>query len=286
MVEKLNPDDPQSFFTEHFSLPPLPAVVERLISALQSGDTNATEVGELLASDPGLMAQIMKIVNSAYYGLPRPIRDVRHAVAYLGLAEVHRVALTVSVMDKLVPEDTEAFEQFWYHSFHTALCAKYIASRYETDCSVEELHVSALLHDVGKLIYLKYFPEAYGRLNAYATEHDVSLSRAEAVLEMPTHSEFGATLCERWRLPNSVRQACLRHELEDLVEGKLNDELRVVCMANLLSSLSTVELGDQRKTDIRDAAMSALDCSEDEFLLLMGELYEKRAEVQRFLANL
>ena len=53
MVEKLNPDDPQSFFNEHFALPPLPAVVERLISALQSGETNATEIGDLLASVPG-----------------------------------------------------------------------------------------------------------------------------------------------------------------------------------------------------------------------------------------
>jgi putative nucleotidyltransferase with HDIG domain len=283
-------DDPHSFFDGHFVLPPLPAVVTRLIETLDGGRANAAEVADVLSADAGLVAQLLKIVNSAYYGLPTPIKDVKHAVAYLGLAEIKRVALTVGVMERLRPENADEFQRFWYHSFHTALAAKFIAKKTSMVVDIEEIHVAALLHDVGKLVYLKFFPDQFERLSDYRAKQSTMIVDAEVHLGLPSHTELGATLCDRWMLPRSVKRACQSHELGDLhrmlADGDDREELKVICVANLLSNLCTEELTEELKTTIQDTASRALEFDEDRFLLLMGELYELRAELQQFLQEL
>jgi HD-like signal output (HDOD) protein len=266
---------------------PLPAVVTRLTEVLDSGRTDAAEVSQVLASDSGLVARLLKIVNSAYYGLPTPIKDVRHAVAYLGLAEIRRATLTVGVMSRLQPEEAEEFERYWYHSFHTALAAKYIARKTSKVVDPDEIHVSALLHDVRKLVYLKFFPRNFEQLVRYTREHHVMWVDAERHFELPPHVLLGASLCDRWWLPRGVKAACKSHELVDLERmleaGDAHDEVIVVAVANLLSNLCTEELTAELRESIQEKSCRALAIRQDEFLLLMGELLELRGQVQQFL---
>ncbi|MDH3785545.1 MAG: HDOD domain-containing protein [Acidobacteriota bacterium] len=252
---------------DRFDLPPLPA-------------------GDLPAAAPNLVPRSLKIVNSAYYDLARPIGELRHAAAYLGADEMQRIGLTVAVMDRLTPDDPDAFRDFWYHAFHTALAARQIARRHMTTCDLEELHIAASLHDIGKLVYMKFFPDAYRQLQVHAGQKGLSLCEAEASLTMPSHADMGTALCRRWKLPGSVLRACLKHELEDLSGGHLDDQQQLICLANLLSGLSTTEMTDVRKNEIREVALTTMGCSEAEFLLLMGELYEMHLKVQQLTDEL
>ncbi len=284
------PADPEAMLKQHFSLPALPTVVQRLLDALSSGKSSAVEIAALLSVDAGLVAQIMKVVNSAYYGLPTPIREIKHAVAYLGLAEIKRIALTVALMERLAPADSIEFARFWSHSFHTALTARVIARRRDYTVNPEEIYVAALLHDVGKLVYMKFFPAEYQDLTRRC-EADASLMvDAENELSLPSHTLFGAVLCDRWLFDDLVKRACLCHELHDLEafnrgERERHDDLLVICISNVLSNLSTRELSDALRHRIHDEAMKALNCDDRDFLLLMGELYELRSEVGRFLSD-
>lgn len=280
--------DPKGFLKEHFALPPLPVVVQKLLERLNSDSANAREVAELLAADVGLVAQIMKIVNSAYYGLPHPIRDVKHAVAYLGLGEIKRVALTVSVMEQMAPEDSGEFERFWYHSFHTALTARAVAKSFARGIDPEELYVSALLHDVGKLVYMKFFPRHYREMMDYCSQHSVMMVEAEERLGYPSHTLFGAVLCDRWLFADSVKDACRCHELEDLKRINADpsidhDDLRVICVSNLLGNLVGQELSDELNRKIQAEVVRALACTDDEFVLLMGEVHQLKSEVEQFV---
>ncbi len=278
------------FLREHFVLPPLPAVSVKLLETLKSGNATAAQVAELLTADPGLVAQVLKIVNSAYYGLPREITEARHAVAYLGLAEIERVVVTATVIDTLAPEDTESFEQFWLHSFYAALIAKRLCSRFARGIDAEELRTAVLLHDIGKLVYMKLFPEHFAVLTGHVKTHKVMYSEAERAFDMPSHSDFGVILCERWRLPDSVRRACERHEIEHLAmldeDDPMREEAQIICLANLAANLSVGDLDGDTRDAIQDAIMLTLGIEEQDFLLLMGELYELRAEAERFLRQL
>jgi len=284
-------DRPHSFLDTRVSAPAPPAVIDRLGEVLDSRRAGAAEIAAVLSADSTFASRLLQIVNSDYCDLPVPIKDVKHAVAYVGPAEIRRLALVVAVMEGLRPDEPAQFRRFWYHSFHTALTAKAISARAARGMETDDLPVAALLHDVGKLVYLKYFPRDYAQLAEYRNLHDLTIVDAEAYFALPSHTALGARLCELWHLPESVRRACLNHELPDLQRMLAGDEagedLRVVCVANLLSNLCVEKLTPELKTTIQNAAFRVLGLADEaEFLLLMGELYDLGSKVEAFLVRL
>jgi HD-like signal output (HDOD) protein len=282
--------DPKTFLRQHCTLPALPAVVGKIQSLIQHADVDMKKVAELINSDPAVLAQVLKIVNSAYYGLPREVTNVQFAIAFLGLNEVYRMVLSLSVINTLAIDKKNELNEFWFHSFYSALCTKYLAKKYEPHLSVEELWSAAMLHDIGRLVYLKFFPDHYRALIAYCKEHGSLFSEAERHFSLPSSAFLGTLLCEHWRLPNEIRQACEFHTLEDLSAMKAGSpSMRfqwMICLGNLLTVLSTNELSNTTKEKIADASRTALDCTEAEFLTMMGDIYELRIDVETFMEQL
>ena len=111
--------DPKTFLRDHCTLPSLPRVLDDLQEAVRSEDVDMETVADLIASEPALVAQVLKVVNSAYYGLPSEIVKVRMAIAFLGLNEIYRMVLSLSVINALDIGDREHLESFWFHAYYT-----------------------------------------------------------------------------------------------------------------------------------------------------------------------
>ncbi len=282
--------DRETFLRDHATLAPLPAVVNRVVRAISSGRSNATEIAQIIASDAGLTAQVLKIVNSAYYGLPSRIGDIRHAVAYLGLAEIQRLILTAHLMKFASLVESDAFRDFWFHSFHTSLATCPVVRRYFKGFEGTDLRTAALLHDIGKLVYLKFYPEHYTQMKVWCDAEGRLMTDAEAHFGFPPHSLLGSILCERWMLPSSVQRASERHELVDLGPASErrdgNEQTLVITLANLLSVLTLGRLSNDMKATLREAIQQSVGSTDQEFLLLMGEVYSLRADVESFLNEL
>jgi HD-like signal output (HDOD) protein len=279
--------DPKTFFRQHCTLPALPGVVNELQRAIHGGNVDTNKVAELISSDPALLAQALKIVNSSYYGLPRAIGDVGFAIAFLGLNESCRMVLSLSVINTLAIHRKNELDDFWFHSFYSALCTKYIANKCKPHLSPEELWSAAILHDIGKLVYLKFFPEHYTALKDFSKEHGCLFSVAERRFSLPSSAFLGTLLCHHWRLPEKIRNACEFHSLRDLLSVKGDtpsaDFLRMICLGNLLAIISTDELTRTMTEYISAATQSALNLKGGKFLTLMGDIYELRMEVERFM---
>jgi len=112
--------NPGTFLRQHCTLPALPEVINEIQNMLQDHDVEIDKVGELLSVDPALVAQLLKVVNSAYYGLPREISKIPLAIAFLGLNEVYRTVLSLSVIKTLAVDELEV-HGFWLHSFHFSI---------------------------------------------------------------------------------------------------------------------------------------------------------------------
>ena len=279
--------DPDALLGRQFTLPPLPAVAVKLLDTMASDLTTAKEVGELIGADVGLAAEVLKVVNSAYYGLAREIRDVKTAVAYLGLAKIGRIVMVSSVMQAMAPAAADERRSFWFHSYYTALVSKVVARHVNDAPEPEELYAAGLLHDVGKLVYLKLFPAHYRELTAFAASQGRFLTDAERHLGQPSHLTFGALLCENWRLPDLIRHACEAHELEQLRDGHCVQAVQqVIAVANLLVHLNDSTLDAAVNEEIRAQVQETLGCPEQDFLLIMGEVYDLEQEVARFLDRL
>ncbi len=279
--------DPKTFLRQHCTLPSLPEVVNELQRVIHSGNVDTEKVAELINSDPAILAQALKIVNSAYYGLPRDIGDVRFAIAFLGLNEIYRMVLSLSVINTLAINRKDDLVDFWFHSFYAALCTKYIANKYEPHLSVEELWSAAILHDIGKLVYLKFFPEHYKALKDFSKEQGCLFSEAESHFSLPSSAFLGTLLCDHWRLPENVRNACEFHSLKDLPAVKENspsaDFRRMICLGNLLAIVSADELNSAKRQGLSTEVQTTLNLTEAGFLTMMGDVYELRIEVERFM---
>ena len=279
--------DPKTFLRQHCTLPALPEIIAQIQQIIQSGDVDMEMVAELIKVEPALLAQVLKVVNSAYYGLPGEVTNVRVAIAYLGLNEIYRMVLSLSAINAMQIKEQDELEAFWFHSFYASLCTKYLAKQYEPHLSYEELWSASMLHDIGRLVYLKFFPEHYEVIRAFSKEHGVCFSEAERHLSLPSSSFLGALLCVHWRLPDKVRQACELHTLSDFLaaerDGTSTPFQRMICLGNLVAVLSASELSDSAKREISDTVRTALDCTEAEFLIMMADIYELRTEVENFM---
>ena len=101
---------------------------------------------------------------------------------------------------------------------------------------------------------------------------------------------MGTLLCDHWRLPDQTAIACKTHTLRDLTEieehGPSAGLRRMICLANVLTVLSTETLNDEKRRNVVEITQKVLECTESEFLIMMGDIYELRIEVERFISQL
>lgn len=277
--------DPATFLREHFTLSPLPDAVLKIQEIVNNEYVGVEAICELLLNEPVLSAHILKLVNSAYYGFRREVDDIKFAVAYLGIREIYNIVLSSSVVENLGVTEIKVLEKFWTHSIFTALCAKHLCRKFEPLLSPDRIWLGAILHDIGKLVYYRFFPDHYLAIVEFSKKKGCLSRDAEKYFSFPRSSVMGSVLCERWRLPSIVKDACECHSLEDLDTldgGSRTDFKKIICSANLMSVLAADELNNDLKHEIFDKLAKKFNYSEKDFLKLMGEIYDLKIEVDNY----
>jgi HD-like signal output (HDOD) protein len=277
--------DPKTFLREHCRLPALPEAVIRIQGMIQDREIDSAMVAEIISGDPALVAQVLTVVNSAYYSLPKTTSNVKYAVAYLGLSVIQRIVVSVGVVNAMGIEEKNELNNYWYHSFFTALTTKYLAKKFWTYLDPEELWTASILHDIGKLVYIKFFPEHYKELKRYCEHNGCLFSEAEEYYKLPPSSYLGSLLCHHWRLPGKVEDACGYHNLSH-ISKKGSDFQTVIALGNLLATLSEGGLNESCKNRIKEAAENILELSPDYFISIMSDVYDLKSEAEKFLRSL
>lgn len=266
--------NPDTFLKQQCSLPSLPDVVTGIQSLIGSGEATVENISGMIITDPGLTAEILKIVNSAYYGFRREISDIKFAVAYIGFNEIYNIVLSLSVVEALDVKDTKELDYFWTHSLYCARCAGLLAKKFQPLLNPSDLWLGAILHDIGKLVYFKFFPDHYRRIVKISESSGRLYSEVEKDHDIPSSSYLGQLLCDRWHLPEMIRDACGYHSLGDVESVMGDDYKKIICGANLVSVLVMATLIESEKQKLLKALMQLLGCSKEGFLTLMGEVYD------------
>ncbi len=179
-------------------LPALAPIVAKALTVLEREDFDWREVAEILAQDPPLVAQLLRLANSAMTGLRRRVTSLLTALKVLGARAVRNLLLTLSVRTFLqVPAEL----RLWEHSIACALVARWLA--HQTNLvDPEEAFTAGLLHDLGKSLLYRCFPESYQRALYLAHLQGCPTFLMERLIFTVTHGEIGAWLLMRWRLPS------------------------------------------------------------------------------------
>lgn len=190
-------------------LPPLPAVVTRIMEMVNNPETSAEDLNQLISMDQALSSKVLRIVNSAYYGFPKRISTITHAVVILGFNTVRNLVLGVSAFgllsQKSIPYGLNR-AKFWEHSVAAAVAGNVLARRRlaRSRSAAEEAFIGALLHDIGVLFLDSYFPVQYAVTIAFAAREGRSSREAEAMILGMDHVTIGRRIAQHWNFPSRL----------------------------------------------------------------------------------
>jgi putative nucleotidyltransferase with HDIG domain len=207
-------------------LPSLPEVAVKVSRLADDPNASAASIARVIATDQGLTARILRLANSALYGVARRVGTVQEAVVILGLGTIRNLTLAASIYPALgaaVPGYDLAKGELWRHSVAAALCAQELARRMpraprpgagaapSAAVSPDEAFVAGLLHDIGKTLLSARVRGYLVQVRERALADGVSFVDAERALLGFDHAAAGAALAERWKLPPALVDAIAHH---------------------------------------------------------------------------
>jgi putative nucleotidyltransferase with HDIG domain len=198
------------------SVSSLPGIYLRLSEVVADPRSSASDVGRVIAEDPGLTARLLKLVNSAMYGFPQPIETVSHAISIVGTAQLQDLALATSVIRLFanLPPGLVTMDSFWRHSVATGVIARALATR-RREPNVERFFVAGLLHDIGRPVLFTQVPDQSRAAMGRSAETGVPLFFAEQAILGFDHTHVGQALLDLWKLPPALREAVAHHHYPD-----------------------------------------------------------------------
>ncbi len=198
-------------------LPTIPTVLLKLNEVVNDPDSSAEDVAKVISCDPSITTNILRIVNSAYYGLQVRVSSINLAVSIMGFNMTKKVALKAAIFS-VFGKKKEAVahfdpELFWTHSIFCGVAAKVLAgeSPYFSGIHPEDIYIAGLLHDIGKIILFENAPGPFLQALDAAAHQGIPTSAAEEEVLGFTHSDVGSVLAIKWFLPEDLTIAVRYH---------------------------------------------------------------------------
>jgi len=256
LERSMKSDTLRKLVTRCVILPSVPALYSEMIEALQDPETNIETIGSIIAKDGAMTAKILKLVNSAFFGLGHKIADPNEAVAYLGTDTIKSLALCANAFSEFEHAQLQGFsvESLWEHCLVTARVAKMVAIHEDADRKLaDEAYAAGLLHDLGKLVFAANLTEEYQQILNLAREKKISLEAAEREVFGADHADIGGYLLGLWGLPVPVVEAIALHHRPHTVAQKTFSPLTALHVGNTLASAEKLSVSDMpaSKLDLR-----------------------------------
>ncbi len=216
------------------SFPSMPGAGAKMLSLLEGPDSTVTEIEEILRYDPGLTANVLKLANSAYFGIPSKIGSLKQAVILLGLKRLIQLVVAScvsSIMDKSVAGYDLPSGNLWRHSIAVSIASEALVKG-KTRVKTEDVFTPALLHDVGKLVLGSFVNQELEAIHSLAAK-GIPFVVAENMILGTDHAEIGARILANWNLPAEVINAVRWHHDPDSPDAS-SMQMDVIYLANIL----------------------------------------------------
>ncbi len=225
------------------SFPSMPGAAVKLLALIDDPEINVAQIEKILRQDAGLTANLLKLANSAYLGIPSKVGSVRQAILLLGLKRLIQMVIAScvsAIMDKPVPGYDLPAGELWRHSIAVTVAAEGLVKELNVEAA-EEVFTAALLHDVGKLVLGEFVADDFKKIEK-ALIRGVTFETAEDMVLGTNHADIGARILSQWSLPpdivNTVRW---HHDPESADQSDMM--LDIVHVANVLCLMIGIGVG-------------------------------------------
>jgi len=225
------------------SFPSMPAAALKLLKLLKDENTSNAQIEQILRYEPGLTANILKLTNSAFFGLPKQIGSIRQAILMIGWKKLIQIVLATcvsAIIDKPVQGYDLSPGDLWRHSIAVSVASEILVKELNLSVS-EEVFTAALLHDVGKMVLGRYVKDDIAVIDGEDMQ-DVPFEQVERSIFGIDHAEIGANILRRWSFPPSMITAVRWHHDPDGAP-KTNHLIDVVHVADVLCLMSGIGVG-------------------------------------------
>lgn len=274
--QEIAPRDRNKSFVERLNkreivLPEIPAVVFELNEVIANPLSSADHIARVVNRSPSLTALLLKIVNSSFYGFPSKIDKVSHAVTLIGTREISGLALGISILSifKNIPKEMIDMYSYLKHSLACGILSRILAAQ-KNFGQTEQLFVSGLLHDLGRLILYLYFTEESRNILSRARNSNKLLYEEEHDYLGCDHAQVGKQLMEQWKLPLILENNVLYHHKPS--EAQQPIPAAIVHLADIIvNSLGIGSSGEKFVPPLDTAAWENLDLPLSGFDAAIGQ---------------
>ncbi len=268
-------------------IPPLPDVVTKLMSLIQNGETEPSQIEAVLVHDPVLVGKVLGLVNSALFALNREISSISDAVVMLGFAPLRSLVLAYSAAN-FMQEDYSCYgyteKGLWHHSVAVSAACRRLAKVHGMAREEQEtMFLSGLLHDVGKVLLVPQLNQRRVNLRSFPG----SVSAMENAVAGLDHTEAGALVATVWGLPDSVQEPIKQHH-GGSGPADYREQAAILRLANALAhELGMGKLpGQSQEANYRSEDLQALNLQGDAWDSTRNEMIAAVDEAMTSMAKI
>ena len=265
-------------------LPAMPNVVKKAQEIMSRPDSNVKDLSKILEIEQAIATRVLKMANSAYYGLSGKVSSVHHASVLLGFKALGEL-VSVAGISNMMSKDLKGYGldsgDLWRHSLAVAFGSKIIANRKDIEFG-NQAFFAGLIHDAGKLILDPYVYERKNSFDEFLANGNQTILNAEKTILGFDHSEIAFELCQKWKIPNDQSQAIKYHHNPSRSDG--NELAFILHVADYIAMLN----GYQSETDsagymAEEGAMKFLNLLEEDVENIKNDVHESVEKISQEL---
>lgn len=267
----------------------LPEVTIKIIELVEDPKSTARDLHDVIKNDPALSVKVLKVVNSAFYGLPGQVASVDRAIILLGLSAVKNIAIAASIArlfkGKRISEHYSASD-LWRHSVAVAVGARAIAKISPHPAMTDEIFVAGLIHDIGTLVERQAHPDGFADVIDRCATSDMDFLECEREIIGADHQAFGVGLTTKWKFPRHLRAAVGFHHNPEALSVELRNLATLIRAADILACHEQIGFpltarGDQ----ITEELLDTLAVTAEQIEAVRLSLSEQVAEAEGSLSG-
>lgn len=262
-------------------MPAFPRSAQRILQLTRDLACAPKDLVQVIDTDPVVTVKVLRVVNSAYYSLPKKITSINHAVVLLGFNTIKNLSLSIAAVGMLPTNPLAGFDGQGYllHSLTTAGIARQLALPLP-DADPHDFFIAGLLHDFGKVVIAQAMPAEFRKALEYSVWHEVSLHHALMQVAGADHSAVGALLLEKWQFPASLVDAVRYQYQVGLQDSPMAD---CVFVANQIAKRLGMDFGGTPTQEHLPASVAhRLGGTLTQIMEAMGDLRPILEEAKRF----
>jgi len=280
-------------------LPTLPVVLNNIMKVASSETSSASVLADFIGRDQAMANKVLRLANSAYFRSSRQVDSIMRAIVVIGFNEIVSLTIGMGVFSSLSRSNLHGLldmNGLWLHAIGCSFAARRLLRRllarhagtrraFEKNAFREEqLFLSALLHDVGKVIFAVYFPEEYQKVLRETARAQVPLYQKERELLGLDHARIAGMIMDRWNSPESISLPCTYHHSPTACHDPHQTGAMVVQLASFICHIAQIGHSGNPKAAFSIAVRDGLALTTDDIKTEIESLKAQRTAVEEFLA--